>query len=112
MVKSINEPGKYTFEGMAPGSVNEPVSVPAGVRAPQITALAPPGGNVSVTSTIYRDRQRVSSTKAWCSSTRSRAPPRSTPDGRLSVTWKPMGVQTAKFRVRNGATRRTARIFL
>jgi len=40
-MKSINEPQTYGFEGMAPGSINEPPVVPVGVFAPKITSLVP-----------------------------------------------------------------------
>ena len=101
MVKSINEPGRHTFEGMQPGSINEPVQVPEGVLAPRITVLSPTAGNVSVTSTIYLTGVGFFGKSVVFINDIARAT-KFEADGRLSVVWKPMGVQTAKFRVRNG----------
>jgi hypothetical protein len=53
-MKSINEPQAYGFEGMTPGSINEPVVVP-GAFAPKITSLVPnscPIGGPDVVVTV------------------------------------------------------------
>ena len=39
-LRSINE-GGYTYDGISPGSANEPPVVPPGVYAPRITAMVP-----------------------------------------------------------------------
>jgi hypothetical protein len=49
---SANEPGGYTFEGMSPGSANEPPIVPAAVYKPTITSIVPntcPVGGADIT---------------------------------------------------------------
>jgi len=101
---SANEPGGYTFDGMSPGSANEPPKVPAGVLAPKITLLTPSTAVVGsanftlyVTGTGFFDKSvifvngvnRVTKLES---------------DGRLSTqirpgTWTP---QTVKIVVRNG----------
>ena len=90
MVKSINEPGGYTFDRMAPGSINEPANLPPGVFTPKITSVVPntcPVGGADVTV-------KVSGTgffdKSVCFvGTLNRATVFNPADGTLSVTFKP-----------------------
>jgi hypothetical protein len=104
VVKSINEPGGYTFTGMAPGSINEPAAVPAGVYKPVITALTPPsvpvgGSNTTlyVTGTGFFDKT-VIFVNGQNRATKLEA------DGRLSTVMRPAnwGPQTVQIQVRNG----------
>jgi hypothetical protein len=90
MVKSINEPGGYTFDRMAPGSINEPVNLLPGVYTPNITSLVPnsckvggPDITVTVSGTGFFD-------KSVCFvGTLNRATVFNPADGTLSVTFKP-----------------------
>jgi hypothetical protein len=104
-IKSINEPGGYVFDEMAPGSHNEPPKVPAGVYAPKITLLTPnthaiggPDITVTVTGTGFFDKS-VCFVGGLNRATVFNA------DGTLSVTFKPAtrtpGVTPVV--VRNGA---------
>jgi hypothetical protein len=104
MMGSINEPG-YNFEPLAPGSINEPAVVPAGVYAPKITSLSQNSAVVgSANFTLYltgtgffgksvifvNGQNRVTKLEA---------------DGRLSTSIRPTAwtPQTVKCQVRNGA---------
>jgi hypothetical protein len=103
-LKSINEPGVYTFDQLAPGSVNEPPVLPPGVFAPNITLLSPSsvvagGSNFTLyligtgffdkTVIFVNGGSRVTKLES---------------DGRLSTAMRPSQwtPQTAKIQVRNG----------
>ena len=104
-LKSINEGSGFTFEGMSPGSINEPPVVPAGVYKPQITSMVPsthaingPDFTVTLTGTGFFKRQ--------CASRRTRTGRRcSTPTRRCPSCSSLPGPRpgTVKVIVRNGA---------
>jgi IPT/TIG domain len=103
---SINEPGGYAYEGLSPGSANEPPKIPAGAYAPKITSLVPnscPTGGaditVKVTGTGFFE-------KSVCFVGAPNRPTTFNPaDSSLSVTFKPSTRTpgTVKVVVRNGA---------
>lgn len=104
MTRSINEPG-YNFEGMSPGSINEPPVIPAGVYAPKITSIVPnscPVGGSNITVTLTGTGFFAGSVCFVGGLNRSTA---FNADGTLSVTFRPATRTpgTVKVLVRNGS---------
>ena len=103
-LKSINEGSGSTFEGMSPGSINEPPVVPAGVYKPQITAMVPsthvingPDFAVTLTGTGFFN-------KTVCFVADQNRPTVFNADKTLTVMLKPpRSAGTVKVIVRNGS---------
>lgn len=101
---SLNEPGGYTFEGMSPGSINDPPALPAGVFSPKITALAPDNTPIGGTDIVVTVTGTGFFNKTVCFVGGLNRPTVFNADKTLSVTFKPStrtrGV--VKVVVRNG----------